>query len=67
MFHCIAQVPNGGETILVDGFNIAKQLHDNHHDLFLTLRGILLPFHEKNVFNDDFIEFDHHNWTAPFQ
>ena len=45
LLHCIHENTSGGDSIFVDGFNVAKQTHKNHPDAF----DILKKFHVRFV------------------
>ncbi|XP_066952067.1 trimethyllysine dioxygenase, mitochondrial [Macrobrachium rosenbergii] len=43
VFHCLEQAAEGGETILVDGFNVAQQFHDRHPEGYAFLSKAAIP------------------------
>ena len=47
MFHCIRSVASGGESIYVDGFNVATKLKEMDPDSFQVLTKTWLPFQDE--------------------
>jgi len=50
--HCLINDASGGESILVDGFKIAKYMQKNHPDEFDTLTTVPMSFHNKDRHSD---------------
>ncbi|MFT2098043.1 TauD/TfdA family dioxygenase [Marinomonas sp. 2405UD66-6] len=50
--HCLINDASGGESILVDGFKIARYMQENHPEEFDTLRTVPMPFHNKDRQSD---------------
>jgi hypothetical protein len=44
-FHCLTADPNGGDTILTDGFAVAATLRARHPETFTFFSTLELPFH----------------------
>ena len=42
-FHCLEAAPEGGESLLVDGFAIAAELRDEDPDAYVTLASVAVP------------------------
>lgn len=43
VFHCLQQAPEGGETLLMDGFNIAEQYRNRHPEGYDFLSSTAIP------------------------
>ncbi|XP_068204238.1 trimethyllysine dioxygenase, mitochondrial [Palaemon carinicauda] len=43
VFHCLEPATEGGETLLVDGFNVAQQYHDRHPEGYEFLSKTSIP------------------------
>lgn len=52
MLHCIEAAPEGGESLLVDGFRIAAELKARDPAAFETLARVLLPFGYRDAETD---------------
>ncbi|CAB4003719.1 gamma-butyrobetaine dioxygenase-like [Paramuricea clavata] len=44
LLHCIHENTSGGDNIFVDGFNVAKQVYENHPDAFDVLKTFYVRF-----------------------
>jgi gamma-butyrobetaine dioxygenase len=52
MLHCIEAAPEGGESLLVDGFRLAAELKRADPAAFETLTRVLLPFGYRDAETD---------------
>nr|XP_045612214.1 trimethyllysine dioxygenase, mitochondrial-like [Procambarus clarkii] len=43
VFHCLQTATGGGENLLVDGFNVAKQFHEKHPEGYAFLSSEAVP------------------------
>lgn len=44
LLHCIHENTSGGNSIFVDGFHVAKQVYENHPDVFDVLKTFYVRF-----------------------
>ena len=52
-FHCLQAAPEGGESILVDGFKAAQELRDRDSDAFNTLSRVPIFFQRYALPDED--------------
>lgn len=53
--HCIKQAVEGGESNVVDGFHMAKQLQREDPEAFRTLTSLRVDFHDTGTDYCDFM------------
>ena len=59
--HCISQTTvDGGETLVVDGFEVANQLRSLHPDYFNILASTTLHFYQRTSDMIDFYQMTRH-------
>lgn len=60
MFHCIANVPHGGDSEFVDGFQVATQMREEHPEEFRILSTTPLTFFDIGEDNYKFFKMGKH-------
>lgn len=57
LLHCLEFEANGGESVLVDGFEAARRLREDHPDMHRLLTSVEIPY----VFVDDHHDIRNHS------